>query len=167
MPEVENFSEDLIDQPIYRIAEAHEQEWISLHSRTHAWNVVKLGTPWQQVGAATVRLDPILLEFLERSYTVRRRSEVLQFLSTNSFLVTLLLEVYARIEDYFGHHPHVVLEVVTDPEAEEEEKEFFAFIQTSLSPKEALERLDKFDKEWWLRAMDRGQGKLCIDVEFL
>ena len=102
---------------------------------------------------------------LEQLYSFRRQAEVLQFLEAHPFLVPLLVEAHSKIGDYFGSNPEVALEVVTDPEAIDDH-ELFAFIRTSLPADEAHDRLDRLGEEWWLDAMERAQGKLCIDMEF-
>ena len=103
---------------------------------------------------------------LEEIYTFRRPPEVAEFLGENPFLVPVLFEAYPEIEKYFGRTAPVFLEVVTDPEAADD-RELYALIGTRLSPEEALERLGQFDKDWWLRTLDRAQCKLCIHIEFL
>jgi len=121
---------------------------------------------WQQAGASTVYIPRIEIRLLERLYIFRETQEVSRFLEDNPFLVLLLLEAYGQIDRYFGPYPRVFLEVVTDPEAPED-RELFALIYTGLTPDEALDRLDHFDRDWWLDASHTAQGKLCIDVEFL
>jgi len=106
-----------------------------------------------------------LLE-VERIYTLRRRSEVIEFLVDNSFLFTLLHEVYEKVRDYFVESVEVILEVVTDLEAEMHQ-ELGVFIRTNLSPNEAIRCLEKFDDEWWLDTPATALKKLCIDVEFI
>ena len=102
---------------------------------------------------------------LERLYQFRRREEVLQYLADHRFLDPLLRETHGKIAEYFGPSPEVILEVVTDPEAEDD-RELFAFIRTDLPPEEALRRLERLDQEWWLGEADQAEGKLCIHVEF-
>jgi len=105
------------------------------------------------------------LQSLGQLYTFRRPKEVSQFLDTHPFLVPLLVEAYDKIAQYFGLSPEVILEVVTDPEAEND-RELFALIRTNLPPDEALVRLDRLDKGWWLEASHRSQGNLCIHLGF-
>jgi len=117
--------------------------------------------------ADTTETSPIEPEIqgLSRLYSFRNPTEVVNFLQTHSLLVPLLLEAYPRIEEHFGPNPEVVLEVVTDPEAADDQ-ELFAFIRTDLAPDEALEKLHQLDQNWWLDEADRANGKLCIHVEF-
>ena len=105
-------------------------------------------------------------EALEKLYTYRRPMEVKGYIKAYPFLVPLLVEAYDKIGEYFGSNPAVVLEVVTDPEADDD-RELFAFIQTNCAPEEALDRLNRLDQEWWLDASDRSEGKLCIHTEFV
>jgi hypothetical protein len=121
---------------------------------------------WQQAGTSTVYIPRIEIRLLERLYIFREPKEVSRFLEDNPFLILLLLEAYGQIERYFGPYPQVFLEVVTDPEAPDD-RELFALIYTGLTPDEALDGLDRFDRNWWLDASQTAQGKLCIDVEFL
>ena len=118
---------------------------------------------WQEMGTSTVRVSQTEIGLLERLYTFREREEVLWFLERYPFLVPLLLEAYYEIEKYFPHS-QVFLEVVTDPEAIDD-YQLIAFIATNFGPDEAVDRLEQFDEDWWLDALNRAQGKLCIDVE--
>lgn len=106
------------------------------------------------------------IERLQDLYCFRPKEEVTEFLESHSYLVTLLLEAHPQIEKHFAGHPVVFLEVVADPDATDD-RELFALIGTRLDTKEALEKLHQFDRSWWLNALDRARGELCIHVEFL
>ncbi len=103
---------------------------------------------------------------LQQRYTFRNPQQVSSFLQAHSFLVPLLFEASSHIEQHFRSNQQVFLQVVTDPEAADD-RELFIFIGTNLQPDDALDKLDLLDDEWWLDAMDRSKGDLCIDVEFL
>jgi len=106
------------------------------------------------------------IERLQEIYSFRRKEEVAGFLENHPYLVPLLLEAYPQIERHFSGHPVVFLEVITDPEADDD-RELYAFIGTRLPPEGALDKLDKFDKDWWLRALEKAKGNLCIHVKYL
>ena len=106
------------------------------------------------------------IERLQEIYSFRQKEDVAEFLESHPYLVPLLFEAYPQIEKHFGSHARVFLEVVTDPEATAD-RELYALIGTRLPPEAALEKLERFDKEWWSAAMDRAQCKLCIDVGFV
>jgi hypothetical protein len=118
---------------------------------------------WQKVGSSVVQVSQNDLQWLERLYTFRRRAEIGYYLWEYPFLVSLLIEASSHISDYFPGS-QLFLEVVSDPETGGE-GQLVVFVATSFLPQEALDRLDQLDEEWWLGALDRGQGKLCIHVE--
>ncbi len=101
---------------------------------------------------------------LNRIYTFRNPAEIYEFLSDNVYLIPQVVEAHKKIKEYFPSSD-LVLEVVTDPEAPDE-KELVIFIHTNLTPDEALDRLEMFDRNWWLDASLDTEGKLCIHVEY-
>lgn len=106
------------------------------------------------------------LGLLQQWYVIRgERTELLHFLEKYPFLVSLLLEVYLHIEEFFPHSL-VYLSVSTDLEEFGTDR-LIAFISTNLDPDNALDALSAFDKKWWLNSLKRAQGKLCITLEFL
>ena len=121
---------------------------------------------WQQAGVSTVYVPGIEIRLLERLYIFRKPKEVSRFLEDNPFLIQLLLEAYGQIGRHFRPYPQVFLETVTDPETPDD-RELFALICTSLTPEEALDVLDRFDRDWWLDKSHTAQGNLCIDIEFV
>lgn len=106
---------------------------------------------------------PRELTYLSKIYNLREPSKVLEFLSNNISLIPVVVEAYEKIKKYFPQ-ADAVLEVVSDPEAINEE--LVIFIRTSLSPDEAFKRLEQFDKDWWLDTSLKVGEKLCIHVEF-
>lgn len=120
-----------------------------------------------KVAAIGESLDYLTCELrdLQRFYTLRRASEVREFLINNSFLFSLLREAYEQVRNYFGQSAQITLEVVTDPEATEDQ-ELVVFIRTHFSPHKAFEKLEQFDEEWWLHTPLSARKKLCITVEF-
>jgi hypothetical protein len=68
------------------------------------------------------------------------------------------------IRDYFPTEI-LFLEVATDPD-EVGEKELVVYICTSQKPKEAIEKLDRLDENWWLDASTISESKLLIQVEY-
>ncbi len=100
---------------------------------------------------------------IERLYTLRDRAEVIRFLQENPFLVSVVREAYDPIQKHFVG-ANVFLELSADPEADHEE--LLISIATDLDVGKARANLKLFDHDWWLHALDRAQGKVCIDVEF-
>jgi hypothetical protein len=104
------------------------------------------------------------IEEIERSFALRNESDVAAFLGEHPFLLPLLLESHDRINEQFPN-ARPVLEVVTDPEGADD-FQLALFIRTRLAPEEAVANLERFDDTWWLDALDRARGKLCITLEF-
>jgi hypothetical protein len=119
---------------------------------------------WRQIGQATSLLTGEQVDWLERFYVLRRREEVVDFLSDHPFLLALLQDAQGQIETHFRSYSQLILEVVTDPEALDD-RELVLFIQTELGPEEALASLDRLDENWWFDASRVSRGMLCIDVE--
>lgn len=104
------------------------------------------------------------LDILQQWYVFRgERIEILRFLERYPFLVSLLVEAYYNIVEYFPHSL-VFLTVISDPE-EFGTDQLIASIATDQGPEEAADALGHFDKKWWLNSLKRAQGKLCITLE--
>ena len=116
---------------------------------------------WQEEEEVSVIWAPI--RALERFYTLRGSYEVGEFLWRHPFLVPLLLEARAEIEQVFSN-AEVALQVIANPE-EPDFEQLFAYVSAALDPIEALLRLRQFDDAWWLRASPRAAGKFCIYLE--
>ncbi len=108
--------------------------------------------------------DPV--KNLEKLFTFRNGEAILDFLREHPFLVNLLQEAYAAIEQSFGTNPEVFLEVVADPEVQGL-LEMFGYIVSGLPPEEAGKQLQQFDRDWFLKQLPRIKGLLNFDVEFV
>jgi hypothetical protein len=128
-------------------------------------------TTWSESNASTVRVPSVQLHLIEQLYTLVQRDRVLRFLNEHAFLVPLLLEAYGQIEAHFPPS-RLFLDVVTDPEVagadagEVDSEELILSIATQLDAKGALDKLTQLDNDWWLAALPRADGKLCINLEF-
>lgn len=101
---------------------------------------------------------------LEDHFSLREGAELRQFIEANPFLLDLLLESQSNISNYFPKS-ELALQVITNPEGVDD-RQLVLFIITNLSPEDALAKLQQFDDAWWVDALDRAQGKLCITLEF-
>lgn len=122
---------------------------------------LEVNLPEQAVDLAQEESKILLLQ---RQYQLRNSDEVFQFLQENPHLIELLLEAYSKIGHHFPGSP-IFLEVAFDPEVGDR-GELVASIATKLKPKEAIEKLNQFDDDWWLDASDVSGGKLSIGLEF-
>ena len=105
-------------------------------------------------------------EHLAKDYIVKNPSEVGDFIGENFFLLDILEEIPNRISQYFGDNQKLTLTVSYEPEFPNS-SELWVEVLTELSAKEARPILDKFDEEWWLDNMDRGNFKLNITLKFI
>jgi hypothetical protein len=138
---------------------------LPLRTNPISQEIAQVQQDWGDAGAPTVPSN-FIIQAIEQHYVFKDRDEVIGFIKNRPFLIPILTEAYSKIGSYFPESPQVFLEVVTDPEVPDD-TQLVASVKTNLSPDEALERLDSFDREWWLQSMDRAKGELCIDVEFL
>jgi len=108
-----------------------------------------------------LNFDILLLDTI---YSFRNRSEILQFLKNNVFLIPLLYEINSQIKEYFPLAKNI-LEVINDPDTKDNVY-LVIFIHTDITAREAFNRLKLFDESWWLRASIKANKKLFINVEF-
>lgn len=104
------------------------------------------------------------LEELERLHSFRRPIRVRRFLSEHAFLIPLLDAAYDMTTRYFAPLS-LALEVIADPDSMDDQQ-LVLFVVLQGTPAEAFAKLQRFDNEWWLDAMDEAQGRLCISLEF-
>ena len=100
---------------------------------------------------------------VERLYHMEHKVEVRRFLRKHPQVLAVLLEAYPHLQKHFGASPDVLLEVVADAEAEQSEM-LFAYVLTALPAKQALERLDQFDEDWFLDQLDRVGDLFCFNL---
>lgn len=121
---------------------------------------------WLQPRMSTVADVSSIIRPLESIFTFVRPPEVKAFLSDNSYLIPLLFDAREQLSRYFGQNAPVFLEVVSDP-GSAGDSQLFALVETSMSPQEAFNALDRLDQYWWLDAGVQSRGNLEIDVKFL
>ena len=97
-------------------------------------------------------------------YVLKNHIEIVDFLGANTDLLSLLIECYMQVLNYFGAC-QLILELFADPEGTS--AELFVVIPTSLGVKQARQCLKRFDEGWWLEASKRSAGRLNIDVEYV
>jgi hypothetical protein len=103
------------------------------------------------------------LSKVRAAYVFADEDEVTARLHEYPFLVPLLEEARDRLTAYFGPDAPVRIDLACDPAGED--RSLFARVITDLPVDESLDRLDKFDWEWWLEAGRASQNLLHFDVE--
>ncbi|HMH44636.1 MAG TPA: hypothetical protein VK557_14190 [Pyrinomonadaceae bacterium] len=107
-----------------------------------------------------------LQQVADRFY-LRGRIPVCDFLRQHRSLINLLLEARSKIDEYFNPALPPSLELFTDPEDIQSRPKLFALIRTTLGPKDASTRLDRFDQEWWLHQAREVRRVMNIDVDYV
>jgi hypothetical protein len=119
---------------------------------------------WQEKEAIRFFLFMGRLRLLEQRYTLRERDEIIQLLEKYPLLSLLLLEIHRQIVPYFPG-AQFFLKAITDPEADDDleatddSEGLVISIVTHIRPREALERLKQFYKDWWLKTPARAKLK--------
>lgn len=106
---------------------------------------------------------PKLIFDWRQLYTVRNEAEVSNFVKANGFLPSVLSDGYQQIARYFSDSKPT-LALKTDPE--DGYQQLVISVPTRLTPAAALSQLEQFDKDWWLDALRRAQGKVCINLAY-
>jgi hypothetical protein len=119
---------------------------------------------WQEREAIGFFLFIGRLRLLEQRYTLRERDEIVQLLEKYPLLSLLLLEIHKHIVPYFPD-AQFFLKAIIDPEADndleatDDRENLVISVVTHLRPREALERLKQFYKDWWLTTLARNSMK--------
>lgn len=103
---------------------------------------------------------------LRKLYEFRGGLVVERFLRDHRFLNRLLLDAYEEIREHFGVGTRAVLEVVTEPEAQEDQQ-LFVVIRTKFPPKAARVLLAELDQEWWMDTLPAAQDKMEFALEYI
>ncbi len=129
-----------------------------------AWRTVPEVAPQTFFVVSYSHTEFAALDSLTPEYVCRGWADVRRFLSDNPPLVQLLLRAYPRLEDYFGLGCLVYLELLADPESPRDE-ELFASVVAGPTAAEALQKLQAFEREWWLKHLPLANHHLVFDVE--
>lgn len=109
---------------------------------------------------------PDVVGELRNLYEFREPEEVEAYLDRHPNLVDLLVEAAARIPEFIPPDAPIVLEVVWDPEEEDEEGELFAMIPTHRSWEEIRPRMNRLRRDWLIAAARNAAGRFNIGVEY-
>lgn len=102
---------------------------------------------------------------LSDRYVYRNREAVQAFLAIHPGVVAILREAEHEVDLRFGERTTVTLDVIDDPEINPEPM-VFGFIRTSLTPRDALDRLHRLDDEWWITRSVDAKDQLLFSIEF-
>ena len=102
---------------------------------------------------------------LEKVIEFDSRPEVRLFLRKNSFLTDVIYEAIGKLKQIFLEE-RLKLTIENDPEIEKDPMVLSLRILTKRDPKEAIEMLNKFNREWWLEVKPTTKQKLIIEEEY-
>ena len=111
-----------------------------------------------------VSLEEVDLRGLQELYTFVNGEEITGFLRGSPFLAPLLVDAEQAVRRHFPE-AGLRLEVATDPEVAGATHLVLSINQGG-SVDRALNRLRRFDDDWWLDQIHRAQGKLVITLAF-
>jgi len=107
------------------------------------------------------------LTFLQsKNVVIEDTFKVESFLTSNYGIVAYLYDIPKKITDYFGD-ASLKIGVFSDPDSPEDNNELFIEVETSLSPKQANDRLSKINREWLLKSNDADLAYFNITLRFL
>jgi hypothetical protein len=116
------------------------------------------------IGVASFPVSQGDLKTLEQFYTLRQKSEILQFLEKYPFLIPPLLEAPDKIHQHFPN-AKLFLQVVDDPEIIDY-VHLVLSILTNIDPDDAALKLNQVDKEWELNLSHEVQKRFFTAVEY-
>ena len=115
-------------------------------------------------GTPAISLDE-RIDMLQELYEFRNVNKVARFLQHHSASIEVLREAYSKIQEYFPHTP-VILEVTDHSEMDIPEPFLAVRISPQVPPKEAVDRLERFDQEWWLLRPDKAHRQILVTIGF-
>ena len=103
------------------------------------------------------------IEGLKQLYSLRDPTNVTAFLLAHDYLIAPLFQVYEQTRKLFGWHV-IDIEMEYDRDPEEDFEGLFVTVETSLSPEESVDLMERFDNEWWLDMDERVRMAVTIMV---
>jgi hypothetical protein len=100
---------------------------------------------------------------LAREYQIADEGEIRAFLERYPDVAPLLFDIRSNIRRYFGEDA-VRLDMSFDLEWPEQEPDLVVNILTPFRAHEALDRLHKFDRDWWLAKLGETRAPLIVSV---
>jgi hypothetical protein len=104
------------------------------------------------------------IQVLEESYTLRGRTDILQFLDKYPFLLPVLLEAPEKIRQYFPDS-QLFLEVVPDAEIIDW-VHLVLSILINFNPYDAVQKLNQIDWDWGIHNSYEVRSKFFITLEY-
>jgi hypothetical protein len=105
-------------------------------------------------------------EYVSKTYELRGKEEIEQFLSEHEYLWRLLFEIPGKVKKYFGEDEKLALRMFHDPECIGCEH-LVVMIKTSKTVDETLKCLDNFDEGWWIDVTSDRLYSISVNTEYV
>lgn len=140
-------------------------EWVSIN---RIRELVRTGQKNTKTFVAETELRAVLIGTriakLEQTYFFSKPDEIRSFLLVHPMIISVLDEAKSALGKFFGNSVKVSLEIVSDPEVSNH-RQLFGYINTDLSPEDALSCMDAFDNAWFLRQLNLVGGLFNFNLE--
>lgn len=93
-------------------------------------------------------------------------TEIKGFLYHNQTIIDFILSAVTQLRKFFSKEK-LVLKFDMDPESEENAGFLLLKILSEASSNDTMERVDRFNREWWFRKKISTSGRLIIKEEFV
>ena len=120
----------------------------------------------QEITKSFIDIEPLFSFLQSRNCNIVNKEEITSFLENHINTIDYLYEAPAIIAKYFGG-ADLNLELVFDPEIKGHDGELFLNIETDLSPKKAVEKLDMIDGGWLLKKAGEYISEFNLNLEFI
>jgi hypothetical protein len=139
---------------------------LDVWSSVHAWSLEERYSPLlsKHLGLAITQ-EFSYTSILENLLKIRHRDKVSKFLEAEVYLSNMLIEATRYISKFFSG-PEFILDWQYDPDSDQKEEFLVLYILTNLKPREALEKKDEFNEDWWFRNKTRANGNLIITLAY-
>jgi hypothetical protein len=126
-----------------------------------------LAAPYRIYSASISYSASNVIDFLRsQGVTIEDPAAVLSFLTNYHGIVAHLFDIPKKISEYF-ENAQLKLGLFSDPDTRDGYSELYIEVETSLSPKQANEKLHRINREWLITSSDRDLGAMNITLKFL
>lgn len=124
--------------------------------------------PIRHADRAPTAVDDVAaaIDAIERVFELRQPEEVRAYLAGNPDLLGLVGEAASEIPEFLPPSGSIILEMLWDPEDEEDAGELFAVVPTDLGWEAVRPRMDRLLREWLIDAGRFAAGRFNVGVEF-
>ena len=116
---------------------------------------------------AATDIEPSLMLALGTMYDVREPDAIEAFIDRHPEVADVLREEAWRIPESLPTDERVALELVQDPDVEDDDGELFAIVRTRMGPEEVRPFLTQMQEGWLIDAARRAGGRFNVDIEFV